>query len=81
MIKSDAGIVEVKGNALEVIFECDHIVRAFIEDYPEIISAVVYKNGERLHDVISKCDPDKLQAINNYLDHIQQIREGLNNEE
>ena len=81
MIKSEAGIVTVNGNGLNVIFECDHLVRAFIEDNPEIIAAVVYKNSERLHDVISKCDPDKLKAIEDHIDHIQQIREGLNNEE
>lgn len=81
MIKSESGIVTINGNGLKVIFECDHLVRAFIEDNPEIITAVIYKNDERLHDAISKCDPKKLQAIEDYIDHIQQIREGLNNEE
>lgn len=81
MIKSEAGIVTINGNGLKVIFECDHLVRAFIEDNPEIIAAVVYKNNERLHEAISKCDAKKLQAIEDYIDHIQQIREALNNEE
>ena len=77
MIKSEAGIVTINGYGLNVIFECDHLVRAFIEDNPEIIAAVIYKNSERLHDVIPKCDPDKLQAIEDYIDHIQQIRENI----
>lgn len=81
MIKSETGIVTVNGNGLEIIFECDHLVRAFIEDNPEIIAAVVYKNSERLHDVISSCDPDKLKAVEEYLDHIEQVRKGLNDED
>lgn len=81
MIKSETGTVTVKGNLLDVIFECHHLVRAFIEDNPEIIAAVVYKNSDRLHEVIEKCNPDKLSIIEEYIDHIEQVREGIENED
>lgn len=81
MIKSETGLVTVKGNVLDIIFECHHLFNAFIEDNPEIIAAVVYKSSDSLHDAIEKCNPEKLSAIEKYIDHIEQVSEDIEDED
>lgn len=80
MIKSEKGKVTVEGNLFDVIFEFHHLIRAMVEEDPELISAVIFKNGDALHDIIEKCDSDKLRIIENHIDYIEHVREDNNDE-
>lgn len=75
MIKSDKGTVTVSGELTDVIFECHHLIRAMIEEDPEIISAVIFKNNEALHDAIERCDVHKLHLVEDHIDYIEHVRE------
>lgn len=81
MIKAEEGEVRVNGAAFEVIFECDHLIKSLIEDSPELITAVFYKNSEALKGAMSRCNRSKLDFIEHYIDHIEQVRKELQNEE
>ena len=80
MIKSEKGETVIRGELFDVILECHHLIRALVEGQPEIISAVLYKNADNLHRAIEKSDKTKLQAVENYIDHIEQVRKELNDE-
>lgn len=75
MIKSDKGKVTVEGNLFDVIFECHHLIRAMIEEDPELISAIIFKNNEALHDAIERCDTRKLHLVEDHIDYIEHVRE------
>lgn len=81
MIKSETGAVIVKGKLTDVIFECHHLIRAMIEEDPEIISAVIFKNADGLQDAIKKSNKCMLQIVEDYIDHIEQVRKGTEDEQ
>lgn len=80
MIKSEKGEALVRGEVYDIIFECNRLIRMLTEVHPEIISAVIFKNADGLHRAIEKSDKDKLQAVEDYIDHIGQTRKELNDE-
>lgn len=81
MIKADKGTLIVNGELTDVIFECHHLIRAMIEEDPEIISAVIFKNADGLQDAIKKSNKHILQIVENYIDHIEQLRKDTEDEQ
>ena len=80
MIKSEKGETVVRGEISDVIFECHHLISALVELQPEIITAVFYKNADKLRCAIAKSDKIKLQSVEDYIDYIEQVRKELNDE-
>lgn len=81
MIKANKGTVEVRGDLTDVIFECHHLIRAMIQEDPEIISAVIYKNADGLQDAIKKSDENMVKIVEDYIDHIELMRKVSENED
>ena len=81
MIKADKGTVIVSGELTDVKFECHHLIRAMIEEDPEIISAVIFKNADGLQDAIKKSNKDMLKIIEDYIEHIEHVRKECSDEE
>lgn len=81
MIKSETGLVEIKGDMDDVIFECNHLIRVLAEGHPELLSAVLYKHGDLLQEAVHKSDLCILRTIEDYIDHIEKIRKAVNDED
>ncbi len=81
MIKANKGTLEVRGDLTDVIFECHHLIRALIQEDPEIISAVIYKNADGLQDAIKKSDENMIKIVEDYIDHIERVRKETEDED
>lgn len=80
MIKANKSTVEVRGDLTDVIFECHHLIMALIQEDPEIIVAVMYKNADGLQEAIKKCDFKMTKTVEDYIDHIELMRKVSENE-
>lgn len=81
MIKSDKGSLTVQGDVKDVIFEFHHFIREMAKNNPDVTSAVIFKNNKELKQAIEHSDKIKLQLIKDYIDHIEQVREDIENED